>query len=94
MSVGNVVGANLIDVTLILAICSFVYRGNLPVSATNIYLDFPVTILVSAIAIIPTIISGKFRRWQGFLLIALYIAYFVIVIAGLPWYLSLFGVAA
>lgn len=94
MSVGNVVGANVIDVTLILAICSLVYRGNLPVSSTNIYLDFPVAILVSLIAVIPTIIAKKFQRWQGIALLLVYIAYFVIVIAGLPWYLSLFGVTA
>ena len=94
MSVGNVVGANVIDVTLILAICSLVYRGNLPVSNTNIYLDFPVSILVSVIAVVPTIICKKFHRWQGVALLALYIAYFAIVVAGLPSYLSLFGVAA
>ena len=39
MSVGNVIGANVIDTTLILAVCSFVYGGKLPVSAQNIYLD-------------------------------------------------------
>lgn len=94
MSVGNVVGANVIDVTLILAICSLVYRGNLPVSNTNIYLDFPVSILASVIAVVPTIICKKFHRWQGVALLALYIAYFAIVVAGLPSYLSLFGVAA
>lgn len=94
MSVGNVIGATVIDVTLILAICSFVYRGNLPVSAANIYLDLPVTILVSAIAVLPTIVFRKFQRWQGVVMLAIYIAYFVIVIAGLPWYLSLFGVTA
>lgn len=94
MSVGNVIGANVIDVTLILTICSFVYRGNLPVSTTNIYLDFPVAILVSLIAVVPAIITKKFHRWQGIALLAVYAAYMIIVVAGLPWYLSLFGVAA
>ena len=94
MSVGNVVGANIIDVTLILAICSFVYRGNLPVSTINIYLDFPVAIIASAIAVIPPVLTGKFHRYQGIALLCLYIAYLAIVIAGTPWYLSLFGIAA
>ena len=94
MSVGNVVGANIIDVTLILAICSFVYRGNLPVSTINIYLDFPVAIIASAIAVIPPVLTGKFHRYQGIVLLCLYIAYLAIVIAGTPWYLSLFGIAA
>lgn len=94
MSVGNVIGANVIDTTLILAVCSFVYGGKLPVSAQNIYLDFPVAILVSLIAAVPTIIAGKFSRWQGVLMLALYIAYLVVVTTGLGWYLPLFGVAA
>ena len=94
MSVGNVIGANVIDTTLILAVCSFVYGGNLPVSAQNIYLDFPVAILVSLIALVPTIIHKKFSRWQGVILLMIYAAYLVIVMAGLGWYLSLFGISA
>lgn len=94
VSVGNVIGANIIDTTLILAVCSFIYGGKLPVSAQNIYLDFPVAIIVSLIAAVPTIIQKKFSRWQGILLFAVYIEYLIIVTAGLGWYLSLFGVTA
>lgn len=91
MSVGNVIGANVIDTTLILSICSFVYGGKLPVSAQNIYLDFPVAILVSALAIIPAAISGKFRRWQGVVMLLIYIGYLLTVTLWLPQYLSMFG---
>ena len=93
MSVGNVIGANVIDIALILPICSFIYGGVLPVSAQNIYLDFPVCILVSLIALVPTIIAGKFRRWQGIVMLVIYTAYLVIVSTKLDWYLSLFNVA-
>lgn len=94
MSVGNVIGANVIDTTLILSVCSFVYGGKLPVSAQNIYLDFPVAILVTLIAVVPTLIWKKFNRWQGILLVVIYIVYLVLVTVGLNWYLGLFGVAA
>ena len=94
VSISNVIGANIIDTTLILAVCSFIYGGKLPVSAQNIYLDFPVAIIVSLISAVPTIIQKKFSRWQGILLFAVYIAYLIIVTAGLGWYLSLFGVTA
>ena len=90
MSVGNVIGANVIDTTLILALCSFIYGGKLPVSAQNIYLDFPVAILVTLIAAVPTIIQKKFSRWQGIVMLVFYIAYLVIVTTNLSWYLSLF----
>ena len=92
MSVGNVIGANVIDTTLILAVCSFVYGGKLPVSAQNIYLDFPIAIIVSLIAAVPTVIKKKFSRWQGVLMLIIYIAYLITVTVGLKGYLSLFGV--
>ncbi len=94
MSVGNVIGANVIDIALILPICSFIYGGVLPVSAQNIYLDFPVAILVSVIALVPTIMAKKFRRWQGIAMLAIYIAYLVIVSTKIDWYLAFFNVAA
>lgn len=65
MSVGNVIGANVIDTTLIISVCSFVYGGNLPVSAQNIYLDFPVALIVSIIAIVPTIVKKKILTLAG-----------------------------
>ena len=94
MSVGNVIGANVIDTTLILAVCAFVYGGSLPVSAANIYLDFPVAILVSLIAVIPTIITKKFSRWQGIVMLVIYAAYLYMSVAGLNWYLPLIGITA
>ena len=93
MSVGNVIGANIIDTTLIPAICAFVYGGKLPVSAQNLYLDFPVAILVALIASVPTIITKKFHKWQGIVMLVLYLAYLVIVSTKLTWYLALWGIA-
>ena len=92
MSVGNVIGANVIDTTLILAVCSFIYGGKLPVSAQNIYLDFPVAILVSLIAAVPTVIAKKFSRWQGVLMLVIYLAYILTVTSELDRYLKLFGI--
>ena len=91
MSVGNVIGANVIDTTLILAVCSFIYGGKLPVSAQNIYLDFPVAILVSLIAAVPAIITKRFHRWQGVLMLVIYVAYLLIVTVGLDGYLAVFA---
>ena len=60
----------------------------------NIYLDFPVAILVTGIAVIPTILCRRFKRWQGIVLLGIYLAYLVTVTVGLGWYLSLFGISA
>lgn len=79
LSVGNILGANIIDLTLILPICSFVSMANgtgaLAVSASSVEIDMIVCLAAIAIAIIPTIITQKFQRWQGVVMLCGYIAY-------------------
>lgn len=79
LSVGNILGANIIDLTLILPICSFVSMGKgtgaLAVSAASVEIDMIVCLAAIAIAIIPTIISKKFHRWQGIVMLVGYISY-------------------
>ena len=60
LSVGNIIGANIIDLTLILPISTMIYGGGLPV-----------------------LISQKFRRSQGIVLLFTYAAYVVITCSGL-----------
>lgn len=80
LSIGNIVGANIIDTTLILPICSFIDGGDLPVSQQSIGLDMPACLGIIAIGIIPTLISKKFSRWQGILMLVLYIGYIAFLI--------------
>ena len=80
LSVGNIVGANIIDLTMILPICALIDGKALPVERVNIVFDFPICILACAIAVVPTIISGKFRKWQGFALLAVYVTYMVCLV--------------
>lgn len=75
LSVGNIIGANVIDLTLILPVCALISGESLPVELVNVMLDFPVCIVAAAIAVIPTIVKGKFMKWQGFSLLAIYFAY-------------------
>ena len=75
LSVGNIVGANIIDLTLILPVCAIIDGKALPVEQMNINFDFPVCILACAVAVVPTIIAGKFRKWQGVALLAIYVGY-------------------
>ncbi len=78
LSVGNIIGANIIDLTLIMPVCALVSGGALPVTRQVGSVDLPAALVVGAIAVIPTMISKKFSRWQGFVLIAVYITYVVI----------------
>lgn len=79
MSIGNVVGANIIDLTVILPVCTFISGGSLPVNMQNIRFDFPICLAVIAVAVIPTVITQKFKRWQGVAMIAAYAAYLVTI---------------
>ncbi len=80
LSIGNIIGANIIDLSLILPICSLVSGKELPVSASSIRIDLPVCLLVTLIALIPMIFRQKASKIQGFILLAVYAAYIVIVI--------------
>ena len=84
MSVGNILGANIIDITVILPLCAFISGGDLAIAAQSVhqtvYLDMPVCVLVTAIAVIPTIFRKRFAKWQGIVLLALYIAYVLVTV--------------
>ena len=80
LSVGNIVGANIIDTTLILPLCAVINGEALPVDRVNLVFDFPVCIAACAVAIVPTVIQGKFKKWQGYALLAIYALYMLFLI--------------
>ena len=75
LSVGNILGANIIDLTLILPMSACVSGKALPIAETSARLDLPACLVVGCIAVIPAMICEKFRRWQGILLLAVYAGY-------------------
>lgn len=82
LSVGNIIGANIIDLTMILPVNMIAYGASLPFSAQATTLDLPVCLLCGAIGTIPALITKKFHRWQGVLLLLVYLTYVVISCLG------------
>ena len=80
LSIGNIVGANIIDLTVILPLCAVVSGKNLPMLAQNIQLDMPFCLGLVLLSVVPTLISGKFKRSQGMLLLLVYILYIVLLV--------------
>lgn len=80
MSIGNIVGANIIDLAMILPICSVVSDGKLTIAEQSYALDMPMCFAMTLIAVLPTLIKGKLYRWQGILMLALYAVYVVILV--------------
>lgn len=77
MSVGNILGANIIDVTVILPLCAFLSGGSLPVARASIALDMPICLAEACIAVIPTLVFKRFHRLQGVAMVGLYLGYLV-----------------
>ncbi|MFQ8957812.1 MAG: calcium/sodium antiporter [Eubacterium sp.] len=84
LSAGNILGANIIDLTLILPLCSLISiargSGELAVSASSVNMDMKICLIVICIAVLPTIITQKFQRWQGILLLLTYGGYIYFVV--------------
>lgn len=84
LSVGNILGANIIDLTLILPICSVVSdlkgTGALAVSVSSVTVDMVVCVLAIAVAVIPTVITKKFHKWQGAVMLIGYLGYVISVV--------------
>ena len=84
LSFGNIIGANIIDIALILPVSAALSKGGvLRVDNMNsVLVDIPVMIGFGAVALIPMLITGKFKRWQGVVLLALYIGYIALMCTG------------
>lgn len=80
LGVGNIIGANIIDLALILPLCSIASGGTLPVSDVTIHLDLPICLIVTLIATVPLLIKERAYKWQGLALLVTYVIYLALVI--------------
>jgi cation:H+ antiporter len=75
LSVGNIVGANIIDLTLILPLCALLNGGRLPLPRQSLMLDLPCCLVLCALTVTPPLLSGQLKRWQGVALLGGYAVY-------------------
>lgn len=75
LSIGNILGANILDLTLILPMSALVSGQALPIAPVSAAIDLPACLLVGCIAVIPAMVSARFQRWQGVALLAVYGGY-------------------
>ena len=79
LSVGNIIGANIMDLTLIMPLCALIQGKAMLVERQGMLLDIPACFVISAAALIPALVSGTFKRWTGYLIGGLYIVYLIIM---------------
>lgn len=73
ISVGNILGANILNIVSVIGISSI--PNDIPILSQNMSIDFPFMILLLLILIIPTIKKNKLYRFQGFIILIVYLIY-------------------
>ncbi|MBT7123494.1 MAG: sodium:calcium antiporter, partial [Clostridia bacterium] len=92
LGIGNILGANILNMTMILSTCALIAPSGLAVGAESItlggadisrtlFIDLPVVGLLFLLLIIPPIIfKGKLKRLQGISMLAVYIAFIALLV--------------
>lgn len=79
ISVGNILGANILNISMIIGVSSLVSRGGLPVSNQTLTQDIPVAAFIALIFVgTGTFKKGISRLW-GLVLLVLYLMYLYIL---------------
>ncbi len=95
LGVGNILGANTLNLVLLPPISSLLSDGDLPVSLqklsfwpqalpTTTYIDIPVALLLLSLVALPGILHGRLYRWQGLGLLLIYGGYLAFLLLSLP----------
>ena len=75
LGLGNVIGANILNIVLVCGVSALIHP--VPMAATSLSVDVPVGLGVMAILTIPTLIQKKVLRYQGILLLCVYVGYLI-----------------
>lgn len=77
ISIGNIVGANILNFSMVMGVSS--YLSDIPVKPHTLYLDLPVTLLVTLLLLVPCLIKSKTSRPQSAFLVSIYAAYILLL---------------
>ncbi|MCH5191534.1 MAG: calcium/sodium antiporter [Oscillospiraceae bacterium] len=84
LSLGNVIGANLFNLVLVIGVSSTLAPFSIPQNSmlaglnSSLVLEIPLMLFVMGLLTLPTLIRGKLSRAQGILLLILYAAFCVV----------------
>lgn len=79
LSVGNILGANILNISMIMGSAALVNINGLYISNESLIIDIPFAFLFTSLFIFSVIFKEKISRFTGFLMIALYILYLFII---------------
>ena len=77
ISVGNILGANILNITLVLGVSALVHPTGLVVLTSSLKTDIPVALLLMTIFIGPGIVKKKIGKLTGGALFSIYLFYII-----------------
>lgn len=81
LAMGNIVGSNILNLTLILGVSRLVaWNDGMPITNETAYISLPLAMLFTLILILPILVKKKTYRWQGIVLLILYVLYIAFLI--------------
>lgn len=83
LALGNIVGANIINITLLFGLGSVLSGFNLSLPLTSLLKTLPILLLSVFLLILPILNTSKTHKFQGILLVAIYVIYMLYIIASL-----------
>lgn len=81
LSLGNVIGANLFNLILVSGVATTISPFIVPASKmvfgmnSSLLIDIPIVFVVMGLMLIPALIRGKLSKWQGIVLLVIYLAF-------------------
>lgn len=75
LSIGNIIGANILNITVVMGISPLIRE--IPIDNITLTNHIPIMIIINAVLVIPTIITGKIKRIQAILMFLIYILYII-----------------
>jgi len=92
IGLGNIIGANILNVALILTSSSLISKEGLPIQLydfnlfgksfiqfpNTLRIDVPFALLLMLLFSIPTFIKGETKKWQGIAMLVTYVLYLVV----------------
>ncbi len=80
LSLGNIVGANIMNILLVIPASTLVSNGGLVMRMQTVRQDIPFSVLFMLIAMIPPLLFKRFYKWQGLLMLVTYGLYLLITV--------------
>lgn len=82
ISLGNVLGANILNIILVIGLSSSILPFEIQPSWLNYHIPFVFGIVLLLVLFSFLNKKKKFRRWNGVLLVGVYVAYIYFLVAG------------